>query len=62
MKIGKNGYNAKALALAKLIVGLKTQSYEKRLFKHILVVLGKKPLEKTANFSKSDDFENWAIL
>ena len=59
LKKARNGHNAKAIAHAKYSVWVKKKlpkTCEKRLYKHIRVVLCKKRLEKTANIGKMRAF------
>ena len=61
--MAKNGHNAKAIAHAKYLVLLKKiklpKTCEKRLNKHIRVVLCEKRLEKTAHIRKMRAFSKW---
>ena len=60
LKMAKNGHQAKAIAHAKYSVWVKKKKLpktcEKRLYKHIRVVLWKKRLEKTVNIRKTRAF------
>ena len=57
LKMAKNGHNAKAHAKYSVWVKKKLpKTCEKRLYKHIQVVVCKKRLQKTANIRKMRAF------